>query len=419
MKSLYISLNNFDPFGWLEKTIPPRILHLLIKISAAAVALAFLFLRLTQYNDFAFKPLWLAETLLFFFLAIAFGFRKDPIDRSRGFVEIVIPLIGSVLPFALLFTKPSPWLLGNEAMLTAVFGWMTIATAFTAWGMWTLRHSFSITVEARELVTTGPYRFFRHPIYLGEICVAAAVVVWRWSIVNVIIFFLFVCMQIVRARREEKKLRRVFPEYGRFSARSCGINKEIASDINLCSAVVLFILLATSCSSWERTAPAPIKNEDANTPVISASKEPAQKKPRDTKTSASARKDGRIGDWHITYELSGGYAGIRRRLELSRSGILVAQDLKQQKRVEQRIPEQELDKIAKILAENDFMQGTGARDKLSNRCADCLQQVITLATEGEQYRIDNNMIPHSSASKKLAEILSSMMDQALSSRGEP
>ena len=33
------------------------------------------------------------------------------------------------------------------------------------WPLWYLRRSFSVEPEARNLVTTGPYRWARHPIY--------------------------------------------------------------------------------------------------------------------------------------------------------------------------------------------------------------------------------------------------------------
>jgi hypothetical protein len=137
-------------------------------------------------------------------------------------------LIGSVLPFGLLSTKASDLIIGNNILMTTVFSWITLSTAFSAWGMWALRRSFSITIEARLLVTGGPYRWIRHPIYLGEILAAAAVIVWRWSLVNVGIFMLFVAIQLFRARREDAKLTRAVAAYKDFSGRiivaSGGVN---------------------------------------------------------------------------------------------------------------------------------------------------------------------------------------------------
>ena len=90
---------------------------------------------------------------------------------------------------------------------------MTLATALTVWGLWHLKGSFSITVEARRLVTSGPYRYVRHPVYLGEILAALAVTVWRLSLLNFLVFGLFVAIQLFRARMEEEKLGRNFSEY--------------------------------------------------------------------------------------------------------------------------------------------------------------------------------------------------------------
>jgi protein-S-isoprenylcysteine O-methyltransferase Ste14 len=220
-------INAFDPFGWMERFASARWLYRIINACMLLVVLGFLIVRFRQYDDFAFKPLWVTETLLFIVLAIAFGIRREPIDRSRGVAEIIIPLIGSALPFGLLFTQPSVWLIWNAGWVTAVFFWMTLATGFTAWSMWCLRRSFSITVEARELVMSGPYQWVRHPVYLGEIFAAAAVVVWRWSLVNVALFIIFVLIQLLRARGEEEKLSRVFPEYRNFAGRSWWVgNKE-------------------------------------------------------------------------------------------------------------------------------------------------------------------------------------------------
>jgi protein-S-isoprenylcysteine O-methyltransferase Ste14 len=210
----------FDPIGLLQHIVPLQWLHRIIRVAALAVILYFIVVRISQYPHFFWKPLWAAETLLFIIVFIAFIVRVNPVDRSRGIKEIIIPLIGSVLPFGLLKTYPTPWITADVNRLMAVFAWMTLATFFTAWGMWTLRSSFSITVEVRNLVTKGPYRLVRHPVYLGEMLAAASVTVWRWSWVNAAILALFVAVQMLRAHWEESKLQKTFPAYKEQMARS-------------------------------------------------------------------------------------------------------------------------------------------------------------------------------------------------------
>jgi len=213
-------MSRFDPLGWLENIVPIAWLHRIIRLCAFMIFVGFFIVRIGQYRYFFFKPLWAAETLLFAVLAIAFLVRSNPVDRSRGINEIIVPLIGSILPFGLLLTYPSPWIVCNKGFLTAIFLWMSLATGLTVWGMWTLRRSFSITVEARCLVTRGPYRLVRHPIYLGEILAAVSVFVLRYSWLNAFILTLFVLIQLSRSYLEENKLKRIFPEYNDNLGRS-------------------------------------------------------------------------------------------------------------------------------------------------------------------------------------------------------
>jgi len=83
---------------------------------------------------------------------------------------------------------------------------MCVATFFSVWGLWYLRGSFSITAEARRLVTGGPYRWIRHPMYLGEIASAMVVAVFRLSALSLAVFALFTTLQLYRSRVEEHKL---------------------------------------------------------------------------------------------------------------------------------------------------------------------------------------------------------------------
>ena len=210
----------FDPFGWLARYISEALLHRLIQAGMIIVLAVFLALRVREYPLFGLKPLWLAETLLFVVLIAAFMLRTTPLDRSRGVREIIIPLVASLLPFALLLSPPVFWVVASRPLLFGIFWWMTGATGLTIWGMWTLRQSFSITVEARSLVTGGPYRFVRHPVYLGEILAAAGVAVLRFSPLNCLLIALFVILQLLRTRWEETKLARNFPGYHTFASSS-------------------------------------------------------------------------------------------------------------------------------------------------------------------------------------------------------
>jgi protein-S-isoprenylcysteine O-methyltransferase Ste14 len=210
----------FDPFALAGRLLPEATLHRLIRIFMVLLLAAFLLHRLSQYPIFAVKALWLAETLLFTVLIVAYLFRAAPVNRSRGVREIIIPLAGSALPFLLLLAPPAPLVTVNKPLLYGLLWGMAVATLLTVWGMWSLRSSFSITVEARQLVTGGPYRLVRHPIYTGEILAAAAVAAIRLSAVNVVLLLLFGGLQLWRTRMEEAKLATVFPEYREFARRS-------------------------------------------------------------------------------------------------------------------------------------------------------------------------------------------------------
>ncbi len=210
----------FDPFGRLTRYLPEELLHRFIRAGMTVTLGVFLVIRVREYPYFSFKALWLTESLLFVALMAAFHCRSLPRDRSRGVRQIVIPLMAGLLPFVLLLSPPAPRVIANRQLLSGIFWWMTAATALTVWGIWTLRHAFSITVEARHLVTGGPYRFVRHPVYLGEMLAATGVVLLRFSTLNAFLLLLFVVLQLMRSSWEEAKLTGNFPEYRSFAARA-------------------------------------------------------------------------------------------------------------------------------------------------------------------------------------------------------
>jgi protein-S-isoprenylcysteine O-methyltransferase Ste14 len=106
---------------------------------------------------------------------------------------------------------------------------MVAATAFGVYALTYLRHNFSIIPEARDLVTSGPYRVVRHPMYLAEIGVALGLGlqgdVHIWS---ALILLPFVAIQLVRSFFEEQLLRSTFPEYEEYACVTGRVLPRIA-----------------------------------------------------------------------------------------------------------------------------------------------------------------------------------------------
>jgi protein-S-isoprenylcysteine O-methyltransferase Ste14 len=101
-------------------------------------------------------------------------------------------------------------------------------TALAFWSAWYLGRSFSLLPQARTLVTTGPYRFVRHPIYLGGLLITIAEVWLRFSALTVGLNVIFLVAQLVRLRYEERILEETFPEYAAYRAQTSALIPGIA-----------------------------------------------------------------------------------------------------------------------------------------------------------------------------------------------
>jgi protein-S-isoprenylcysteine O-methyltransferase Ste14 len=93
----------------------------------------------------------------------------------------------------------------------------------TAWSVWAVRHlstCLSVVPQARRLVDTGPYRFVRHPLYLGELVAVGGFAVRGGHWLHAVLLLALLALQVYRAGREEALLAREVAAYPGYAART-------------------------------------------------------------------------------------------------------------------------------------------------------------------------------------------------------
>jgi protein-S-isoprenylcysteine O-methyltransferase Ste14 len=74
--------------------------------------------------------------------------------------------------------------------------------------------------EARSPVTSGPYRYVRHPLYLGETLTMLGLCLMMGTAIALLFWATVTAMQLARARIEEGKLAGQFADYRAYLERS-------------------------------------------------------------------------------------------------------------------------------------------------------------------------------------------------------
>ena len=107
----------------------------------------------------------------------------------------------------------------NESLRFAGGYLWLLSTIVGIWPVWHMRRSFSLEPEARTLVTTGPYRLARHPIY--AIYIVNFIGIWLHSVTVpfTLVMAVWFSLLLLRVRYEEQVLSGAFADYEGYRGR--------------------------------------------------------------------------------------------------------------------------------------------------------------------------------------------------------
>ncbi len=150
--------------------------------------------------------------LVFFHLT-----RSQPTHRAHGWQPKISALLGLTLGNLLLLLD-RPYTPPALDLISA--GFLIVGNYLCVVVLLHLGRSISIMAEARTLVTSGPYRWVRHPLYLAEEVATIGIFLqfMSWQAAFILgVHFLF---QIARMHNEEQVLRGAFLEYDAYAQRT-------------------------------------------------------------------------------------------------------------------------------------------------------------------------------------------------------
>ena len=159
---------------------------------------------------------------IFYLLVLWFTLMRRPaLSRARGWKPRLVAAIGAFAIFAFGVLPPAQGLGIIWHIIAA--GLLLASAALAALVLPYLGRSFSLMSEARGLVTRGPYRIVRHPLYLVEELAAVAGFIEAFSLLAALLLAFQIAFQIRRILNEEAVLEASFPEYARYRATTARV----------------------------------------------------------------------------------------------------------------------------------------------------------------------------------------------------
>jgi protein-S-isoprenylcysteine O-methyltransferase Ste14 len=161
----------------------------------------------------------LATVLFFGVVVVLFIVRRPVVGQRAQWWGGAIALGGTFILNVVGFL-PVPETTSTSLLLVSSVV-VLLGTAVAVWSLLSLGQFFGIQPQVRGLALRGPYRWVRHPLYLGELISGLGLVIAKPSVPVALFYVLFLALQVERTILEEKALSRQFPrEYTAYRGRT-------------------------------------------------------------------------------------------------------------------------------------------------------------------------------------------------------
>jgi protein-S-isoprenylcysteine O-methyltransferase Ste14 len=152
--------------------------------------------------------------ITFYAVLISCYLRRGPaVATSPSVTAHVAAIAATWLPFALPFLHGQEAGAGRQAVSDVL---LVCGMAWSVWSLRTLGTNVSVIAQARDVVTAGPYRWVRHPLYTGEIVSALGVAIAMNAMAALACWLCLCGLQVYRAMREEQVLVLALPAYAEY-----------------------------------------------------------------------------------------------------------------------------------------------------------------------------------------------------------
>jgi protein-S-isoprenylcysteine O-methyltransferase Ste14 len=150
-------------------------------------------------------------------LAAATILRARPTGKARGLEPRISALTGAFLVYVIPLYPRRELSAPAEMVSTLLVLFGSAAAVYT---LLQLGRSFSLMAEARRLITSGPYRLVRHPLYLAEELAIIGIFMQFLSLSTAFVLAVQIVFQLRRMHNEEAVLTESFPEYSAYRQRT-------------------------------------------------------------------------------------------------------------------------------------------------------------------------------------------------------